>query len=114
LAAELGLTRLAPCGPFHWHDGPGPIRACWHLADTIPEPPKAWAELGSGVRVLIVGTGADAVTAAVTFEAESWDRPKAEAWLADALAETPPRAARLPKAPSMQPVTPKPVAVEVG
>jgi hypothetical protein len=113
LAAELGILRLSPCGPHHWHDGPGPLRACWHLADTIPEAPKAWAELGDGIRVLVTGTGADAVTSAVTFDPEQWDRPAAEAWLADALAFVPPRAVRLPRAPAVQPAT-KPIPVTVG
>ena len=115
LAAELGILRLSPCGPHHWHDGPGPHRACWHLADTVPEAPKAWAELGQGIRVLVTGTGADAVSSAVTFDAEQWDRPAAEAWLADALADAPPRAVRLPRVPVSAPhPTPKPEPVAVG
>jgi hypothetical protein len=114
LAAELGISRLIPCGPHHWQDGPGPLRACWPLADTVPEPPRAWADLGDGVRELVAGTGADAVSAAVTFDPDRWDRPAAEAWLADALADTSPRAVRLPRVTGVQTVTPLPEPVGVG
>lgn len=113
LAAELDLQPVTPCGPHHWHDGPGPIRACWHLADTVPEPPKAWAELGRGIKALVVGEGADAVTAAVTFDAEQWGQPAAEAWLADALGIVPPRAVRLPRVTVAQPAAPNLVPLSV-
>ncbi|MGL6097955.1 MAG: hypothetical protein ACRC7O_19405 [Fimbriiglobus sp.] len=80
LAVELGEVRLAPVGPARWHDADGRLFACWPAAERAGV--VGWADLEAGVREKVIGAGADAVTAAVTFDpAAGWTRATAEEWL---------------------------------
>ena len=79
---QLDKILLRPCGPVEWDHTPDAVTARWPAADCGGGPDAAWIDLEPGVREKVVGSGACAFTAAVSFDpAAGWDAEKVAAWL---------------------------------
>jgi hypothetical protein len=81
LACELGEVRLAPCGPVRWAEDADRVTAGWPAAEAAARSP-VWVDLEPGVREKVVGSGPDALTAAVVFDKSAgWSRESAAGWV---------------------------------
>jgi len=82
---QLGEVLLRPFGVLKWEHTETCITACWPQAETSCAE-GTWIDLEPGVRERVVGTGATALTAAVTFDpAAEWDADRALAWITERL-----------------------------
>jgi len=82
---QLGEVLLRPIGVLKWEHTSTCITACWPQAET-GYAEGTWIDLEPGVRERVVGTGATAFTAAVTFDPTAeWDTDRAAAWLTEQL-----------------------------
>jgi hypothetical protein len=97
VARELGETLLRPCGESERQHAADRVAVCWPAAASAG--PAVWIDLEPGVREQVVGAGAHAFTAAVSFDPSAgWDAERIEAWLAVRLPPpSPGRAAALPR-----------------
>lgn len=90
LYGELNEVRLRPLGAPVWHE----LEVNWPAAGDG----GAWVALEAGVRERVVGSGAAAFTAAVSFDAaHGWTAERAAEWLAAHLPPPGSRFAALPR-----------------
>jgi hypothetical protein len=79
LAQELGEYKMRVAGPIHWHDRGNHWTACWPMVD---DDGQEWHDLDVGLRVKVIGEGANFFLAAAHFDGtHGWTLDAAREWV---------------------------------